>query len=92
MVEVKTGADPLYQEVLLFDMNWFRWWWPQVFLLRDLFICALTVVHSMGWLALDLMHKPHVFTQSFLTYYPTLESGVYLSIVSRAVAQLSVFQ
>lgn len=69
MVELKTGADPLYQEALLFDMNWFGWRWPWVFLLWDLFICALTTVHPMGWLALDLMHKPHVFMQSFLTYH-----------------------
>lgn len=50
---------------LWFDINWFKWWSPWVLLVLDLYICALTTVHPIRWLALELMHQPN--TKSCLT-------------------------
>lgn len=60
---------------------------------------ALTTAHPTGWLALELIHQLHVFKKPLLTFniqhpgvnYPTLESGVDLSIVSGAVVNFQFF-
>lgn len=55
---------------LWFDINWFRfkWWSSWVLLVLDLYICTLTTVYPMRWLALELIHKPNTFTKSCLTF------------------------